>query len=218
MYFIIAGLSSTGRYLAELLVKEGNEVVVVDPDEARCTEMAASSDVMVLTGDATQKSVLEEARVGNADALVALTNDDSDNLMICMTAREMGARKVISVVNDAVHAETFKQAGIGFQIKPYAVVAKHISRMILQPYVKDFLSFERAEIFEIEVEEGMRCVGKKVSEIGTPNGMKILVLERGGKYLDKDAKMEPKDWLTLIVDWKSTKKGVDFMNRWFTKG
>jgi trk system potassium uptake protein TrkA len=218
MYFIIAGLSGTGKNLAELLVKEGNEVVVVDSDAAKCTETAECSDVMAITGDATERAVLEDARVRNADALVALTNDDSDNLMICMLAKEMGAKKVISLVNDVVHAETFKQAGIGFQVKPHAVVARHIYRMILQPYVKDFLSFERAEIFEIEVEEGMKCVGKKVSEIGTPNGMKILVLEREGKYLNEDAKMEPKDWLTLIVDWKSTKKGIDFMNRWFTKG
>lgn len=218
MYFIIAGLSSTGKNLAELLVKERSEVVVVDSDEARCAEMATSSDVMVIIGNATQKSVLEEARVSNADALVALTNDDSDNLMICMTAKEMGAKKVISLVNDVVHVETFKQAGIGFQIKPHAVVAKHICQMILQPYVKDFLSFERAEIFEIEIEEGMRCVGKKVSEVGTPNGMKILVIERQGKYLNEDIKIESKDWLTLIVDRKSTKKGVEFMNKWFTKG
>jgi len=218
MYFIIAGLSSTGKNLAELLVKERSEVVVVDSDEARCAEMATSSDVMVIIGDATQKSVLEEARVSSADALVALTNDDSDNLMICMTAKEMGAKKVISLVNDAVHVETFKQAGIGFQVKPHAVVAKHISRMILQPYVKDFLSFERAEIFEIEVEEGMRCIGKQASELGTPNGMKILVIERQEKYLNEDIMIESKDWLALIVDRKSTKKGVEFMNKWFTKG
>jgi trk system potassium uptake protein TrkA len=218
MYVIIAGLSGIGKNLAELLVKEGNAVVIVDSDEARCTEMATSSDVMVITGDATKKSVLEEAGVKRADVLVALTNDDSDNLMICMTAREMGAKKVISLVNDVVHVETFKQAEIDSQIKPHAVVAKHIYRMILQPYVKDFLSFERAEIFEIEVEEGMKCVDKKVSEVGTPNGVKILVLERRGKYLNRDTKIEPKDWLTLIVDRESTKKGVDFMNRWFTKG
>jgi len=218
MYFIVAGLSSTGKNLAELLVKEGSEVVVVDSDEARCTEMATSSDVMVITGNATERSALEEAGVRRADALVALTNDDSDNLMICMLAKEMGAKKVLSLVNETVHVETFKQAGISFQVKPHAVVAKHIYRTILQPYVKDFLSFERAEIFEIEIEEGMRCVDKKVSEIRTPNGMKILVLERGGKYLNEDAKMEPKDWLILIVARKSSKKGVEFMNRWFTKG
>jgi len=218
MYLIIAGLSGIGKNLAELLVKEGNEVVVVDSDEAKCAEMAASSDAMVITGNATERSVLEDARVRNADALVALTNDDSDNLMICMLAKEMGAKKVVSLVNDVVHVETFKQAGIGLQVKLHAVVAKHIYRMIFQPYVEDFLSFERGEIFAIEVEEGMKCVGKKVSEVGTPNGVKILVLERRGKYLNGDTKIEPKDWLALIVDRESTKRGVDFMNRWFAKG
>ena len=218
MYVVIAGLSNIGRNLAELLSKEGNEVAVVDLDAARCNEIAACSDVMVITGNATQKSVLEEAKAKNANALVAVTGDDSDNLMICMIAKEMGAKKVISLVNDAVHAETFKQAGVSFQVKPDAIIAKHVYRMISQPYVKDFLSFERAEIFEIEAEEGMKCVTRKASEMGTPNGVKILVIEREGKYLNEDAKIEPKDWLTLIVNHKSSKKGVEFMNRWFAKG
>jgi trk system potassium uptake protein TrkA len=218
MRFIIAGLSNTGRRLAELLSKEGTEVVVVDWSQDRCNEMAASSDVLCITGDATKNSVLEEAGVRNANALVAVTGDDSDNLMISMLGKEMGAKKVISLLDDAVHAEAFRQAGISFLVKPDTVVAKHISRMVSQPYVKDFLSFERAEVFAIECEEGMKCVGKKVSEIGTANGVKILVLEREGKYLNEDAQVEPKDWLALIVDRESTKRGVEFMNKWFAKG
>jgi len=218
MYIVIAGLSSIGRNLAELLSKEGNEVVVVDMDAGKCAEIAASSDVMVLTGNTTQKSILEEARVRNANALVAVTGDDSDNLMTCMLAKEMGAKKVISILNDVVHAEAFKGAGIDVQVKPSAIVAKHIYRMISQPYVKDFLSFERAEIFEIEVQEGMKCINKKVSALETPNGTRILVIEREGKYLNEDAKIEPKDWLTLIVNHNSSKKGAEFMNKCFTKG
>ncbi len=218
MRFIIAGLSTTGKSLADLLSEEGHEVVVIDWSEERCAEMAESSDVLCLSGDATKGQVLEEAGVKNANALVAVTGDDSDNLMICMLAKEMGAKKVISVVNDAAHTETFKQAGIGFQVKPYAVVARHISRMVSQPYVKDFISFERAEIFEIEVEEAMKCVGKEVSDLGASNGMRVLVIERDGKYLNEGTKIAPKDWLTLIVDKKSTKKGVELMNKWFTKG
>lgn len=218
MYFIIAGLSSTGKILTEFLVKEGNEVVIVDPNEARCAEWATGSDVMVIVGNATQKSALEEARVKNANALIALTNNDSDNLMICMTAREMGAKKVISLINDIAHVETFKQADIGFQIKPYDIVAKHICQMILQPYVKHFLPFERAEIFEIEINDGMNCVGKKISEIGNPNGTKILAIERQEKYLTGDVRIESEDWLTLIVGRKSAKKGATFMNKCFTKG
>ncbi len=218
MYVVIAGLSNLGKNLADLLSKEGNEVVVIDLDEAKCTEMAECSDVLMIAGDATQKSTLEEARVKNADAIVAATGDDSRNLMVSMLAKEIGVETVISVVDDAARTETFRQAGIRFPVQPDAVVAKHIYRMISQPYVKDFLSFEAAEVFEIEIEEGMRCVGTNVADIRTPDGIKVLVIEREGKYLGDDAEAQPGDWLTLIVNRKSAKKGTEFMNKWFGKG
>ena len=204
--------------MAELLVKEGNEVLVIDRDPARCAEIAENSDVMVITGDAGQKSTLEEARLKNAHAFVAAAGDDSENLMLCMIAKEIGVKTVISLVDEAEHAETLRQAGISLQVNPDMVAAKHIYRLISQPYVKDFLSSERAEIFEIEIEEGMKCVGQSVSRLATPNGVKVLVVQRGGKYLDADKEIQPKDWLTLIVNRESTKKGTEFMNKWFAKG
>ena len=218
MYIVIAGLSDIGRNLAELLAKEGNEVLVIDRDPARCAEIAENSDVMVITGDAGQKSTLEEARLKNAHAFVAAAGDDSENLMLCMIAKEIGVKTVISLVDEAEHTETLRQAGISLQVNPDMVAAKHIYRLISQPYVKDFLSSERAEIFEIEIEEGMKCVGQSVSRLATPNGVKVLVVQRGGKYLDADKEIQPKDWLTLIVNRESTKKGTEFMNKWFAKG
>jgi trk system potassium uptake protein TrkA len=218
MYIVIAGLSAIGKNLAELLVKEGNEVLVIDRDPVKCATIAEGSDVMVITGDAGQKSTLEEARLKNAHAFVAAAGDDSENMMLCMMAKEIGVKTVISLVDEAEHAETFRQAGINLQVNPDIVAAKHIYRLISQPYVKDFLSFEGAEIFEIEIEEGMKCVGRSVSELATPNGVKVLVVQRRGKYLSADKEIQPKDWLTLIVNRESAKKGTEFMNRWFAKG
>jgi len=218
MYIVIAGLSTIGKNLAELLAKEGNQVLVIDRDPARCTAIAEGSDVMVIAGDAGQKSTLEEARIRNAHAFVAAAGDDSENLMLCMVAKEIGVKTVISLVDEAEHAETFKQAGINLQVNPDMVAAKHIHRLISQPYVKDFLSFEGAEIFEIEIEEGMKCVGQSVSGLATPNGVRVLVVQRGGRYLDASKEIQPKDWLILIVTRESAKKGTEFMNRWFAKG
>ncbi len=133
MYVVIAGLSDIGRNLAQLLVREGNEVTVIDRDPARCAEIANGSDVMVMAGDASQKSVLEEARVKNAYAFVAAAGDDSENLMLCMIAKEIGARMVISLVDETEHEEAFRQAGASFQVNLGMVAAKHISRMIAQP-------------------------------------------------------------------------------------
>jgi trk system potassium uptake protein TrkA len=218
MYVIIAGLSDIGRNLAELLVKEGNEVTVIERDSAKCAAIAEGSDVMVISGDASQKSTLEEARVRNAHAFVAAAGDDSENLMLCMVAKEIGVKTVISLVDEAEHTETFKQAGINMQVNPDVVAARHIYRMISHPYVKDSLSVDGAEIFEIEIEEGMKCVGQWVSKLATPNGVRVLLVQRGGKYLTLDSEIQPKDWLTLIVTREATKKGTEFMNRWFVKG
>jgi len=219
MQFIVAGLSSIGISLAELLHDEGKDVVVVDSDQAKCDEMAASSDVAVITGDITKRSVLEEAGAKNANALVAITNDDSDNLMACMLAKEMGTKRVISILNDIVHAEAFKEAGINVQVKPDAIVAKHIYHTILQPYVKDFLALGKmTDLFEVEVESSMKCIGKKIAEMDVPKGVKILWLEREGKYLNEDTRIEPKDRLILVVHKGSAKRGADFMNKCFTKG
>jgi len=218
MYIVIAGLSDIGKNLAGLLVQEGNEVVVIERDSAKCAEIAEGSDIMVITGDASQKSTLEEARVKSAHAFVAAAGDDSENLMLCMIAKEIGTKTVISIVDDEEHTETFKQAGISLQVNPDVVAAKHIYRMISHPYVKDLLSLESAEIFEIEVDEDMKCVGKWVSELETPNGVRVLVVQREGRYLLSNTEIKPKDWLTLIVIRESAKKGTEFMNKWFAKG
>jgi len=218
MYIVIAGLSDIGKNLAELLIKEGNQVTVIERDPAKCAAIAEGSDVMVISGDAGQKSTLEEARIRNAHAFVAAAGDDSENLMICMIAKEMGVKTVISLVDEAEHVETFKQAGINLQVNPDVVAAKHIYRLISQPYVKDFLSFVGTEIFEIEIEEAMKCVGRSVSALAPPNGVKVLVVQRGERYLDEDREMQPKDWLTLLVNRESARKGTEFMDRWFAKG
>ena len=218
MFVVIAGLSDIGKNLAELLVKEGNQVTAIDRDATRGAAIAEGSDIMVITGDAGQKSTLEEARVRNAHAFVAAAGDDSENLMLCMVAREMGVKTVISVVDEAEHAETFRQAGINLQVNPAMVAARHIYRLIAQPYVKGVLSFEGAEIFEIEIEDGMTCIGKSIAGLGVPNGVKLLAVQRGGKYLDDSKEIQPKDWLILVATRESVRRGIEFMNRWFVKG
>ncbi len=218
MYFVIAGLSSIGRSLVEVLQQAGEEVVVIDSDKEKCSELAESSDVMVIEGDITRKSVLEEAGVKNAKALIAATNDDSDNLMACMLAKEIGAKKVISILNDIVHAEAFKEAKIDVQVKPDAVVAKHIYHTILQPYVKDFVYINNAEVFDVEVESGMTCVGKSIKELNNPKGTKVLWLKRGDTYLSEEDKIQPEDHLTIVIKGEFSKRGTEFINKCFTQG
>ena len=101
MYIIIVGLGGIGRNLTQLAVEHGNNVVIIDRDEQRCSEILEHHDVLAITGNATDKSILEDAGIDRADALVATTSDDSVNLMAAQIAKSIFRReKVICRVSD----------------------------------------------------------------------------------------------------------------------
>jgi trk system potassium uptake protein TrkA len=66
MYIIIVGLGGIGRNLAKQAVEHENNVVVIDQDESRCSEILEHYDVLAVTGNATDKTTLEEAEIGRA--------------------------------------------------------------------------------------------------------------------------------------------------------
>ena len=82
MYIIIVGLGGIGHSLVKQAVEHGNNVVVIDHEEARCSEILEHYDILAITGNATDKSTLEEAGIDRADAFVATTSDDAVNLML----------------------------------------------------------------------------------------------------------------------------------------
>ena len=95
MYIIIVGLGGIGRNLAKQAVEHANNVVVIDQDESRCSEVLEHYDVLAVTGNATDKTTLEEAGIERADALIATTSDDSVNLMTCWLAKKSFAFKML---------------------------------------------------------------------------------------------------------------------------
>ncbi len=126
MYLIIVGLGGIGKNLVKLATQEKNDVVVIDQDEKRCREIAAKYDVLTIVGDATERSTLEQAEAHRAHALIATTSDDAANLMMALTAKGMGTKKTVAVVNQEEHVEMFKEAGIHMYENPDMTVASHL--------------------------------------------------------------------------------------------
>jgi trk system potassium uptake protein TrkA len=112
VYLIIVGLGGIGRNLVDIATKDKNDVVVIDADEKRCKEIAEKYDVLTIVGDATERSTLEEAEVSRAKVLIATTSDDAANLMMALTAKELGTKKTVAVVNQEEHVDMFKRADI----------------------------------------------------------------------------------------------------------
>ena len=138
MYLIIVGLGGIGQNLVYIATKDKNDVIVIDQDEKRGREIAEKYDVLTIVGDATEKSTLEEAEVSRADAFIATTSDDAANLMMSLTAKELGAKKNIAVVNQEEHVDMFKRADIYLFENPDMTVANHLYLAAKRPRIKDF--------------------------------------------------------------------------------
>ncbi|MCD6203574.1 MAG: NAD-binding protein [Methanophagales archaeon] len=209
MYLIVVGLGGIGKNLVKIATEDKNDVVVIDVDEKRCREIAAKYDVLTIVGDATEKSTLEQAGVSKANALIATTSDDAANLMMALTAKGMGAKKTVAVVNQEEHVEMFKEAGISMYENPDMTVASHLYFSVKRPRIKDFLpvSGGKAEIFEVIVSEKSKVVGKPISKLHIKEGI-IVAIERDGDIIlpRGDTVIQAHDLVTIFAKTKNVEK------------
>ena len=122
---VIAGGGETGYHLARSLEGERCAVVVMETSEERAEFLASNlKHSTILQVDATRQAVLEEERVGSADVFVACTGDDENNIMAGVEAREIGAKRIMSIVNRPDYAHVVGKLGIDLAVSPREVMAK----------------------------------------------------------------------------------------------
>jgi len=209
MYLIIVGLGGIGKNLVDIASKDKNDVVVIDEDEKRCREVASKYDALTIVGDATEKSTLEEAEASRAHALIATTSDDAANLMMALTAKGLGTKKAVAVVNQEEHVEMFKEAGVYLFENPDMTVASHLYFSVKRPKIKDFLTVSggKAEIFEVVVTDRSRTVGKKLSKLRIKQGI-VVAIERNGEIILPmgDTIFEQHDLVTIFAKTQNVDK------------
>ncbi len=204
MYIVIVGAGNLGYHLAKILLEEGHDVVVIDKQGDKCTEISNELNVMVIHGDATKPSVLEEAGSQEADAVVALTGSDETNLIIALLAKQMGA-KLTAVRLGRVHydEEVLSKLGIDLVIYPEAAAAGYISELLTKPHVLDlaFISRGDAEIMEVEVDEKSPLANKRVDEISLPEDAYIIGIYKDDnlRFPSKDLEIKPGDKVLIMV-------------------
>jgi len=209
VYLIIVGLGGIGRNLVDIATKDKNDVVVIDADEKRCKEIAEKYDALTIVGDATERSTLEEAEASRAKALIATTSDDAANLMMALTAKELGTKKTVAVVNQEEHVDMFKRADIFLFENPDMTVARHLYLSAKRPKIKDFLTVGsgKAEIFEVVVSDGSRAVGKQLSKLRIKEGIVVAIERNGDIILPKgDTVIQVQDHITAFAMAKDVEK------------
>lgn len=183
MYVVIGGGGKVGQHIAQDLRQRDNRVTIIESAADRCEHLVAETPVLVIEGDASDVRFLEQARVDRADAFVATTREDEDNLVACQLARiEFGVPRVISRVSTPKNVEIFERLGIE---------AVSSTRLIAQLLEQEFtvgdlvhlttLKGGRVNIVEVVIpgpEDGPVPV-RRVSDLGLPYEAVLVALFRG---------------------------------------
>ncbi|RMF87621.1 MAG: TrkA family potassium uptake protein [Nitrospinota bacterium] len=186
MYLIIVGAGPVGSGLIELALQDGHNVVLIEANAKRAQEASQKYDVMVLHADIAQGGILEEAGIEQADALVAATGDDSDNLMAMFLGVEYGVKTLISIVNDQRHRRLFERLGVHVLVDPEKIVAQHLYDRLCQPTLEEVVTLPSgAQVFDITLSPSSPLVGKSLASATAegllPTGLLIVSLRRDGE-------------------------------------
>lgn len=168
------------------MMPEYMSLKIFEDDEKRCeriNELIDTDKAMVINGDGRDISLLVEEGVKNTQAFVALTGNAETNILACLTAKRLGVRKTIAMVENIDYVKMAESLDIGTIINKKAIAASHIYQMMLDADVKNtrFLMTANADVAEFTAQQGSKVTRKKVFELGLPHGATIGGLVRNGE-------------------------------------
>jgi trk system potassium uptake protein TrkA len=183
---MIAGGSQESLYIAELLEQIGVETTIIERDRKRCLELAeALPKALVLNGDATDMELLEMEGVAGMDAFVASTGNDDTNLLTSLLAKTVGARKVVTLIDDFSYLQLIPRLDIDASVSPRLSTVNAILRDVRSEGIASVATLKGidAEAIEFVVAEGSRIVGKRLDQVHFPPGGRLGILVRGDEII-----------------------------------
>ncbi|MGE8492610.1 Trk system potassium transporter TrkA [Comamonas sp.] len=185
---MVAGGGRVGMRLARALTKESRrfQVKIIEKSEDRCVYLASRlpSDVLVLKGDATDETLMENENVEDVDLFVAITDDDEDNIMSCLLAKKLGATRVLALINRRTYADLMHGTQIDIALSPAQATLGELLAYVRQGDVQAVHSLRRgvAEAIEIVARgdaKTSRAVGRRVGSLRLPRDVHIGMIVRG---------------------------------------
>ena len=207
---IIAGGGHIGQGLARA-VEQRYGVRIVDHSRERCYELSETLDrAIVLAGNCADRDLLLDENIEDTDVFCAVTNDDEANIMSSLLAKSLGARKVITLINNPAYADLIEDSNIDIVISPQQATLGSILMHVRQGDVVKVHSLRRGAAEAMEAiahgeERGSKVVGKRIGEIPLPPGTTIGAVVRGKEVLiaHDDVKIQTDDHVILfLVDRK----------------
>lgn len=208
---IIVGGGRVGIRLIELLKKQENyEITLIDNHERIINLLNKTQpDINTILGDATNKSVLIEAGIEDADIIVATTSIDEVNLLIGMISQNYNLSKIIARTANPSHIKMFKKLGLNEVISPELTACSNIEKLIISPNIADLSISGKGdcELIDLTVKSS-KMIGKRIGDISPSKNFIIVMCEKNEEELiaHNDIILEKNDKITVLVKRKYIKK------------
>ncbi len=212
----IAGGGNVGYRLARDL-QHKYQVKLIEVNRERADWLSEKlHNVLVLHGDAADEKLLETEQIDRTDLYLALTSDDESNIMSSLLAKQMGAHKVIAIINRERYVDLLQGGRIDIALSPAILTIGSLLARVRHGDIVAVHSLRRgaAEAMEIVAHgdhETSRVVGHRVDEIKLPPGAAIASIVRGEQVLmaHHDTVIENNDHVVVFVDNKQDIRAIE---------
>lgn len=200
MRAVIIGAGALAVMAADLLLKRGHEVVIIEPDKERIDELTERLDCGFLHGDGSKPDILKEADPEATNVLFCLTGNDHVNIIAGLVGQSLGYPRVIVKIEDPQFEHICMELGLGDTIVPVQTTARYLADMFqgldlleLSAMIKDdarVLSF----VLPADAE-------RSVGDLELPDEARVICVYRDGKFLLPDAEtmLQGKDEVVIIT-------------------
>lgn len=203
---VIAGGGHIGERLAEAL-ESRYQVKIIEMSAARCRYLSESlNSTVVLQGSASDRDLMVEENIADADIFVALTNDDEANIMSSLLAKRLGARKVMTLINNAAYVDLVQGGEIDIAINPQLATIGSLLTHVRRGDIVSVHSLRRGAAEAIEAiahgdARSSKVVGRALETITMPPGTSIGAIIRDQEVIiaRADTVIESGDHVILFV-------------------
>jgi len=199
MKILIVGLGKVGYAIAQLLEGEHHDLTLVDEKLDALSRAENSIDAMFVTGNGAGVSTLIQAGVRDADLVIAVTENDEVNLICCLMAKKLGAKRTIARVRNPEYfreaAVLRREIGLDMTINPEYAAAQEIARILRVPAAFSVESLARGlvELIGFQVTEGGAMSGVSLIDYNRrhPGSVLVCAAKRGSEIIVPDGSFVP---------------------------
>ncbi len=205
-HYIICGIGRVGRNVANELDATDRTYVVIDDDmNSINVQLEKHPDQMYIHGDGSDDDILQKAHIESARGVFAVTGDDSKNLMISLTAKQLNpAARVVARCHEIRNTEKLRKAGADAIVSPDFTGGLRIASAMIRPHVVTFLDQMLKSDEKLRVEEVVVPAGfdeKSIADLSLPdrNHIMLAVREESSWVFNPKPEHNLRPGMTLVI-------------------